>query len=789
MNKQHQFSDAIASAGLVPPATLIPDGKLHRFSSNGKPNDDSGWYVFFDDDVPAGTYGCWRLGISKTWHADMGRSLSTAEQNLISERIETQKRERETEEARRKAEAREKARELWGEAQPCTVHAYLTKKGVEAHGARVRGESLLLPIRDETGKLHSLQYISADGEKRYLTGGRIRGCYFGIGKPNGVLCIAEGFATGASIHKATGFAVAVAFDAGNLLPVAKAMRARFSDMKIILCADDDYLTEGNPGVTKAREAARLVGGKVAVPKFGDNRPEKATDFNDLAQHLGCDAVKSCVTAAMSEKKAGYVVASLPNGEAANDGIDNDALMQRIVTLSPIEYDRQREALAKQLGVRAATLDAEVKRQRKDADRTSSIEFDDVEPWGEPVALSDVLDLISGTILRFIVCDKATADATALWVVMTWLMDTVKVAPLAVITAPEKRCGKSQMLSVIGRMVCRPLQASNISAAALYRVVEAHQPTLLIDETDAFLKDNEDMRGIINSGHTPDSAYVIRLVGDDHAPVKFSTWGAKALSGIGSLADTIMDRAVVLQLRRKMPHESVERLRHAEPQLFSEIRAKISRCVNDNRELIRRCKPVIPNALHDRAQDNWEPLLGIAEVSGDKWTQLAKKAAVSLTGVTDSSSVGNELLADIQEVVEQKRLIKIPSGDLIEFLCDDDEKPWATYNRGKPITPRQLSKRLKDYGIVSKPIRTGVEVHKGYEVNQFDEAFARYLAPTPFPSVTSLHPNTDEAFDVTKDQLRNPSEKPLVTRKPNAGVGCNDVTDKTGVCGGVTEVEF
>ncbi|WP_396190106.1 DUF3631 domain-containing protein, partial [Flavobacterium sp.] len=474
-------------------------------------------------------------------------------------------------------------------------------------------------------------------------------------------------------------------------------------------------------------------------------------------------------------------------EASQD-TDVDALIKDAAKLSSVEYDRQREALAKELGVRAGTLDKAVKELRKDADRTASIEFDDVEPWREPVAMSDVLDLISGTILRFIVCDKATADAAALWVVMTWLIDTVKVAPLAVITAPEKRCGKSQMLSVMGRMVHRPLQASNISSAALYRVVEAHQPTLLIDETDAFLKDNEDMRGIINSGHTPDSAYVIRLVGDDHAPVKFSTWGAKALSGIGTLADTIMDRAVVLQLRRKMPHESVERLRHAEPELFDEIRSKISRSVNDHRELIRRCKPEIPHVLHDRAQDNWEPLLGIAEVSGERWAQLARKASISLTGVTDSSSVGNELLADIQEVIEQKRLIKVSLADLIRYLCDDDEKPWATYNRGKPITSRQLSSRLRDYKISSKPIRIGMDVHKGYEVSQFDEAFSRYLAPTPSPSVTSLHPNADAGFDVTKDRLRNPLETPSVTPKSNAGAGCNDVTEKKGGYGDVQEGE-
>lgn len=797
MKYEQQFLDAIAGAGYEAPTKLIADGELHRFSSNGKPNDDSGWYVLHADYLPAGSFGCWRDGQTHTWRADIGRDYSPDEQLFMRERMEAQRQKREAEKEARQKEAKLRARNLWATAMLAGGHEYLTRKGIKTHGVKRHGNELIVPVR-QGNEITSLQFISPEGDKRFLSGGKVQGGYYSIGNPKDApaLCVCEGFATGASINEATGLPVAVAFNAGNLAPVAQAMRDRFPELPIIVCADDDYLTEGNTGIAKANEAAQSVGGCVAIPQFGENRPEKATDFNDLALHLGNDAVKACIDEAMSDQNAGGEATPLPDDEKTPETLDRDALMQWAASLSPIDYDQQRDGIAKQLGVRTATLDSEIKKLRKDADRTASIEFDEVEPWRDAVALSDVLDLISGTILRFIVCDRVTADAAALWVVMTWLMDTVKVAPLAVITAPEKRCGKSQMLSVIGRMVCRPLQASNISAAALYRVVEAHQPTLLIDETDAFLKDNEDMRGIINSGHTPDSAYVIRLVGDDHAPVKFSTWGAKALSGIGTLADTIMDRAVVLQLRRKMPHESVERLRHAEPELFEEIRSKISRCVNDHRELIRRCKPVIPNVLHDRAQDNWEPLLGIAEVSGERWAQLARKAAISLTGVTDSSSVGNELLADIQEVIEQKRLIKIPSADLIRFLCDDDEKPWATYNRGNPIKARQLSKRLKEYGIVSKTIRISSDAtQKGYEVSQFDEAFARYLAPTPSPSVTTSHPNTDAGFDVTKGQSRYPSENASVTAKPNTGAGCDDVTDKTGGYGdereseGVIEVEL
>lgn len=167
---------------------------------------------------------------------------------------------------------------------------------MKAHGLRLHDGALVVPMRDGA-ELHSLQFIDAEGEKRFLAGGRVSGCYFPIGKPEAVLCIAEGYATGASIFEATGYAVAVAFNSGNLLPVARALRAKFPDLRLILCADDDAATDGNPGVTKAREASQAVAGFLAVPEFGAGRPEGATDFNDLHRHAGPSAVRACIEAA------------------------------------------------------------------------------------------------------------------------------------------------------------------------------------------------------------------------------------------------------------------------------------------------------------------------------------------------------------------------------------------------------------------------------------------------------------------------------------------------------------
>ncbi len=292
-----QFREAIRSAGLTPPEFIEPDGKLHRFASNGKRNDDAGWYVLHADGIPAGAFGDWRTGVDETWRAEIGRRLSLQEDAAHRLRIDAIRRERQREDQKRKTEAREKAAAIWTAAQPAPAdHGYLLSKGVKPYGLRVHEGALAVPMRDGR-ELHSLQFITADGEKRFLFGGRVSGCYFSIGKPDGVLCITEGYATGASIREATGYAVAVAFTAGNLLRVAQSLRAKFPELRLIVCADDDVNTPGNPGLTKARAATQAVGGFLAVPDLGANRPDGATDFNDLHRYRGLEAVRTCVNSA------------------------------------------------------------------------------------------------------------------------------------------------------------------------------------------------------------------------------------------------------------------------------------------------------------------------------------------------------------------------------------------------------------------------------------------------------------------------------------------------------------
>ena len=431
-----------------------------------------------------------------------------------------------------------------------------------------------------------------------------------------------------------------------------------------------------------------------------------------------------------------------------------------------------------------TLDKLVASARKADENDGGLE--DVDPWPDPIEPSELLDAIASTVRRFIVCDAETAHAVALWVAMTWFMDVVQIAPLAVITAPEKRCGKSLLLFLLGRLSCRPLTASNISPAALFRCIDAWSPTLLVDEADAFARENEELRGLLNCGHTRDGAYVVRTVGDDHTPRRFNTWGAKALAGIGKLADTLMDRAIVLELRRKLPHEQVERLRHAEPELFETLAEKLARFAEDYRDEVRRARPSLPESLNDRAQDNWEPLLAIADVAGCGWTDRARKVAQKLSGAEGPTmSTGTELLADIQEVFKTKRVDRISSADLIAALCDDDEKLWSTYNRGKPISQKQVSKRLAEYSIRTKNVRIGHEQAKGFEVEQFQEAFSRYLStPSENPSQRPKSPEASNGagFAGTDSGIATVAGNQSVPRKTPPALGWDGGTDRKGDSG-------
>lgn len=266
-----EFFDAMRAAGLEPvKLPELTDGRLARFRVVGdKAGSRNGWAVRHRSPILCGTFGSWRTGESHSWRAEMGRALAPQERAELRLRFDEAQKARAAEEATMRAEAAARAGKLWGLAKPATdAHPYLVGKKVRAYGVRQLRERLVIPARDVDGTLHSLQFIGPDGRKTFLTGGRKRGCYYAIGRPDGALCICEGYATGATIFQETGHATAIAFDAGNLQPVAEALRRKFPGLMLVIAADNDCETDGNPGVTSATAAARAVGAALAVPSFG-----------------------------------------------------------------------------------------------------------------------------------------------------------------------------------------------------------------------------------------------------------------------------------------------------------------------------------------------------------------------------------------------------------------------------------------------------------------------------------------------------------------------------------------
>jgi phage/plasmid primase-like uncharacterized protein len=291
-----EFRAAMRQAGLTPPEDIVP-GKWCRFPTNGDRDGETAGSCKLFADCQGGVFGDFRTGLKESWQARREKPSTPAERAAFRQRCEDAHRERDADGAARREEGRKRAAARWIMGTPAPDdHPYLVRKGVKSHGLRIdRFQRLLVPILDDDGVLHGLQTIGQDGEKRYLPGSDITGRYFTIGEAmDGPLCIAEGYATAATVHEATGHTVAVAFDCGNLLPAAKALRAKHPERHLIVCADDDIGVPGNPGLAKAREAADAVGALVAKPDFGEDRPADATDFNDLAALRGLDAVRECV---------------------------------------------------------------------------------------------------------------------------------------------------------------------------------------------------------------------------------------------------------------------------------------------------------------------------------------------------------------------------------------------------------------------------------------------------------------------------------------------------------------
>jgi putative DNA primase/helicase len=383
-------------------------------------------------------------------------------------------------------------------------------------------------------------------------------------------------------------------------------------------------------------------------------------------------------------------------------------------------------------------------------RSETLGVEDVEPWPESVDGRVLLDELLGVLERFVVLPKWAAETLALWVVHTYAYHLRNVSTYLGIESPQKRCGKTTLLSVLSELVNRPVVAANISPPAFFRVIEETRPTLLIDEADTFLAGNDELRGILNAGYSRKTAYVVRVATKRFAKTpntkhqtpeklqgpnskfknsegsrlaRFSCWCPKVMAAIGRLPETLADRCIVICMQRKTAQEQCERLRNLKSE---ELQRKCARFAQDNQERIASAQPELPDSLNDRAADIWEPLLALADLAGGDWPQLARHAAAGLNAAAQESNPIASLLAELAIAFVEADSDQLFSRSLVAALNASPDRPWSELNKGKPVTELWLAQQLRPYGIRPRTRRIGEERAKGYAQEDFQETFRRYV---------------------------------------------------------------
>ena len=345
----------------------------------------------------------------------------------------------------------------------------------------------------------------------------------------------------------------------------------------------------------------------------------------------------------------------------------------------------------------------------------------------------LLEALVDTFRLHMVISDHQAVALAAWSMHTFVFDRFQHTPRLAVLSPEKRCGKSTLLDLLGALCHAPVKVDSITPAALFRTVDAKRRlTLLVDEADSYLPGNDELRGMLNSGFEA-TGRVIRTALQTLMPIEFQTFCPVAIAAIGKLPGTVADRSIAVKLRRKMANEEICKVRRRRDAI-GVLAQQILQWSADV-DLADYCDPDIPESLNDRQADIAVPLLAIADEAGGEWPGKVRQALVSLFNAAeqteDTDGQGAMLLADIRDIYAAAAGYRLSSSQICQRLTEKEGRPWADYSNGRPITPNQLAKLLAPFGIKPANIRLGEGVVKGYSKDDFGDAWQRY---TPHPDV-------------------------------------------------------
>jgi len=375
---------------------------------------------------------------------------------------------------------------------------------------------------------------------------------------------------------------------------------------------------------------------------------------------------------------------------------------------------------------------------------------DAPEWKpEVVDGARLLDYVAAYIRRFVFLSDSQARVAAIWVVHTHTFDAADSTPYLAVTSAEKQSGKTRLLEVFLTLVANPWFTGRVTAAVLTRKIDADRPAMLLDESDAAFGGEKEyaeaLRGVLNTGHRRGGTASCCVGQGANISFKdFSTFCPKAIAGIGKLPDTVADRAVPIRLKRATQDEKVERFRHRDVETeAARLKAQIEAWCASIGEKLPDARPDLPEKLTDRQQDGAESLLAIADAAGGEWPRAARRALIELCSEAQGSddSIGRLLLADIRRVFESRGVDRLPSAELATALAEIETSPWGEWSHGKPLTAPRLARLLKPFEVSPECIRVGGKTPRGYFVEQFRDAFRRYLRDESSSSLSYSAPQS------------------------------------------------
>jgi hypothetical protein len=393
--------------------------------------------------------------------------------------------------------------------------------------------------------------------------------------------------------------------------------------------------------------------------------------------------------------------------------------------NPANYERARARLRK-AHVRVAELDKHVERRCPEPEGAGGrLEFAEIEPWPEPVDGAELLNAMTVHLEHFAIMPEYGASATALFALHCHTLDAAIHTPRLLITSPVHECGKGQVIVWLDGIVPRPFNVLDPTGPTLFRPIEAHCPTVLIDEADLISwQDRRDILAVIHAGHTKHGQGIPRCVGDSNETRVFRVWAPLAYAMIGKPRGPLLSRSIIIRMERKAPRQTVEHRRIDRDQGFGELRRKCARWATDHLDALRDAEPELP--VVGRHADCWRALVAIADAAGGDWPERAREAARALSGIAvEDQTIGVQLLAAIKQVFGGRR--RISTEKLLQLLHGLPEQPWSEYGRTRrPITDNQLADLLRPFKIRSKQVKVLGVNKRGFKREHFEEVWARYL---------------------------------------------------------------